>query len=66
MLSLPIETDDDGYLDRRCPWGECNLDFKILSDDWSNFVSNEVAYCPFCRHEAEASDFITPEQLEYA
>jgi len=29
-IPISIEIDDDGYLDRRCPWNECQFDFKVL------------------------------------
>jgi hypothetical protein len=65
QISITIELDDDGYWDRHCPWEECGFFFKILYEDWKDKVSNEAAYCPFCRHQAEASDFHTEEQAEY-
>ena len=64
-LSLPIELDNDGFLDRQCPWSECGRTFKVLDEDWNTKLSPAVAYCPFCGHEAEPSEFNTPEQLEY-
>jgi UDP-3-O-acyl-N-acetylglucosamine deacetylase len=42
-LSVPIELDDHGYWDRRCPSDECGFSFKIhhltsgrkSAGDWS-------------------------------
>jgi len=64
-IPISIEIDDDGYLDRKCPWNECLFDFKVLLDDWENKVPDEVAYCPFCRHQAHSTAFNRPEQDEY-
>ncbi len=65
VINLPIELDDDGYLDRQCPWSECGRAFKVMNDDWEAKVSVGCAYCPFCGHESEPSDFSTPEREEY-
>lgn len=64
-IPAQVQIDDDGYFDRVCPSAECGQPFKVLFEDWENKVSDEVAYCPFCRQEATAQDFNTPEQWEY-
>jgi len=64
QVSVPITLNDDGYLDRRCPWAECEFEFKVLFDDWSARV-DDVAHCPFCGHMSEAPNFNTPDQSEY-
>ncbi len=64
-LSVPFQIDDDGYFDRQCPWSECGFTFKVLFEDWRDKVPDEWAYCPFCRHRAEPTEFNTPEQIEY-
>ena len=43
-ISMPL--DDKGYFDRRCPHQECGVLFKVMSDDWGDHVSDDVAYCP--------------------
>jgi hypothetical protein len=65
QISVPVEVDDDGYLDRRCPSKVCQAGFKVLHDDWKHKVRDEVAYCPICRHDSQASDWTTPEQDQY-
>jgi hypothetical protein len=62
-ISIPL--DDDGNLDRLCPHPQCRHAFKVLFDDWEAKVSNEKAFCPLCRHDAEPTDFNTPELDEY-
>ena len=66
-MQIPVnfEIDDNGYLDRQCPSAECGGHFKILYEDWVAIVSDEVVYCPRCRHEEVAMEWNTPEQLEH-
>jgi hypothetical protein len=67
-VSIPMETDDDGYWDRLCPSDECEAEFKILLTDWNDKVKKnpgQTAFCPLCRHEAGWLAWNTPEQQEY-
>ena len=64
QLSIPIEVDADGYLDRECPASDCLFQFKVLAIDWKNLFKDEQVYCPFCRHEAPAKSWATTEQAE--
>ena len=64
-IPIDLELDDEGYLDRRCPSDECAAHFKVLFADWRDIVRDEAAYCPLCRHDAESSDWNTPQQAEY-
>lgn len=65
QISIDLELDDHGYLDRRCPSDECGTHFKVMFEDWRDIVRDEVVYCPLCRHDAESSEWSTPEQTEY-
>ena len=65
QIPVNFEIDDNGYLDRQCPSAECGGHFKILYEDWVVIVSDEVVYCPRCRHEEIAMEWNTPEQLEH-
>ncbi|MBA7535445.1 hypothetical protein ES705_27701 [subsurface metagenome] len=64
-ISIDRELDDNGYLDRLCPSGECGTHFKVMFEDWRDIVRDEIVYCPLCRHDAESSEWNTPEQTEY-
>lgn len=64
-VSVPLPADEDGYLDRACPSDKCKVQFKILGDDWKAKVRDEVVFCPMCRHEQEASDWLTKAQREH-
>ena len=55
-ISVPIDTDADGYLDRECPSEECELQFKILDEDWGRIDSDTEVYCPYCRHAAPTGE----------
>ncbi len=60
-----IELDDKGYIDRYCPFEDCGTRFKLMFEDWKNTVRDEVVFCPLCRHEADCTQWNTPEQSEY-
>ncbi|MFC5626231.1 hypothetical protein [Algoriphagus winogradskyi] len=63
-ISIPLETDADGYIDKECPSEECLFQFKIKSKDWTKVERNDVAFCPYCRHEDEPENWYTTEQVE--
>ncbi|TDK31088.1 hypothetical protein E2F49_11635 [Luteimonas terrae] len=66
QVSVPIESDSDGYWDRECPSPECLFQFKILYEDWKNIVRDEEVFCPSCRHAAPAKSWFTTAQVEAA
>jgi uncharacterized Zn finger protein (UPF0148 family) len=65
-ISIPIETDEKGYLDRQCPSVDCEFFFKVNEEDWANIVTDEAVWCPFCRHEAPAKQWFSKAQVEHA
>lgn len=65
QLSVPIEYDEDGYLDRECPSEECLFQFKVLGDDWAQKVRDEEVFCPSCGHTAESGSWLTQKQVEH-
>jgi len=66
QVSVPLQGDAEGYLDRECPAQECQFDFKIFGEDWTNIVRTEEVFCPFCGHTAPADQWHTQEQVEAA
>ncbi len=52
QVSISVPLDEKGYYDRECRNPECRGAFKVLFEDWRDKVSDEVVFCPFCRHEA--------------
>lgn len=65
-ISVPINADAEGYLDKECPSKECLFVFKAKEEDWKNLFKDEAVYCPMCGHNAPADSFWTTEQLEKA
>lgn len=64
-VSVPIDADDKGYLDKQCPSEGCEFMFKVHQQDWRNLFSDEAVWCPMCRHEAPADQWFTTEQAEH-
>lgn len=65
-VSVPLEADEDGYLDKECPAEACLFPFKVHQEDWKAIVRDEVVFCPSCRHSAPATSWFTTEQIEAA
>ncbi|OLP15942.1 hypothetical protein BST81_23750 [Leptolyngbya sp. 'hensonii'] len=65
QVSIQLELDDNGYLDRVCPSNECKTHFKVFFQDWRDIVRDEEVFCPLCRHDAKATEWNTPKQDEY-
>lgn len=60
--SISIVPDKNGMIDRQCPKDECHSFFKVNSEDWKNIVRDEEAFCPFCRNNSKAQDYLPTEQ----
>lgn len=65
-VSVEIETDGRGYIDKQCPNKECEFIFKVNEEDWANIFKDEAVWCPLCRHEAPSDQWFTIEQAEHA
>ncbi|NOY93998.1 MAG: hypothetical protein GXP55_22680 [Deltaproteobacteria bacterium] len=63
-LSIPIEADERGYLDKECPGTNCGYEFKVLEQDWIDLLRDEEVFCPMCGHAAPADRWWTTEQIE--
>ncbi|KPX59208.1 hypothetical protein LCH33_000041 [Pseudomonas amygdali] len=66
QVSVPIESDAEGYTDKECPAEACLFQFKIHSDDWTNIVRDEEVFCPSCKYAAPAKSWYTTAQIEAA
>lgn len=64
-IRIDLQLDEDEYLDRVCPNPECAAEFKVLFDDWSGKVRDEVVFCPICRFSAKSTDWNSAEQQKY-
>ena len=65
-VSIPVETDEKGYVDRQCPSEDCEFLFKVHADDWTNIFRDEAVWCPMCRYEAPAKQWFSTVQVEHA
>jgi hypothetical protein len=63
QLRIPMALDDDGYLDRLCPSGQCHRGFKVLWADEAKFA--QTTWCTYCGHTDEHASFFTAEQREH-
>lgn len=64
QFSIPLPTDEEGYLGRECPNEDCKGYFKIVPGTGLEGVT--ACHCPYCGHTANQRDFATPDQVEYA
>src|ERR1035437_4133024 len=65
-ISIPIETDEEGFMDKECPDAECKFQFKVHEDDWKNIFKDEAVFCPMCGKESTSDNFWTTEQMQNA
>lgn len=65
-MNIPIPTDADGRIGRECPNGECSPAYFKVKLGTGITGGQVLAFCPYCRHEAEPNDFATQEQVRYA
>lgn len=65
-VSIPIETDENGFIDKECPDEECMFVFKVNEVDWKNNFKDESVFCPMCGNESTSDTFWTTEQINNA
>lgn len=65
-ITIPVEKDEDGYVDRECPNENCLYQFKVLEEDWINNFKDEAVFCPMCRYEATSDNWWTSQQINHA
>ena len=65
-ISIPINLDEKGYIDKQCPSKKCEFIFKVNNEDWNNIVNEKNVWCPFCRHEALGNQWFTIEQVKHS
>lgn len=61
-VSIVIEKDIDGFLDKECPSEKCMFQFKVLADDWHKNINQDKVFCPMCRQEDSKQKWHTTEQ----
>lgn len=64
-MSIPLPKDADGRIARACPSSECSPAYFKVKGGTGITNGQALAFCPYCRSEAEPGDFITKSQIEY-
>lgn len=59
---IPLTADGNGMIDRQCPKDSCALLFKVNFDDWKNIIRDDECFCPACRNNSQASDYMPVSQ----
>ena len=65
-MQVPIPEDADGRIARECPQADCSPGYFKVKFGTGVTGDQETAYCPYCRHAGDPSDFATEEQMRYA
>jgi len=65
-ISIHVDADEKGYIDKECPSNECLFEFKVNEEDWKNLFNDESVFCPKCRHEAKSDSWWTTDQINNA
>lgn len=65
-MSIDVPKDVDGRIARECPQRGCSPGYFKVKAGTGVAEEQEHAYCPYCRHKAEPSNFTTHEQVRYA
>jgi hypothetical protein len=65
-MTVPLPTDAEGRLGRECPSDACSPGYFKVKGGTGIVGGQTVVYCPYCRGEAEPSDYTTKAQIEYA
>lgn len=66
QMSITIPKDEDGRVARKCPNDLCSPAYFKITLGTGITGGQDFAYCPYCKHKAEPSDFTTQEQIRYA
>jgi len=46
-ISVSIESDEKGYIDKQCHSEKCEFLFKVNEEDWTNIFKDEACFLPF-------------------
>ena len=65
-VSIPIDVDSKGYIDKQCPSESCEFKFKVNQEDWKSICKDEAIWCPLCGHEAPSNQWFTKEQVDHS
>ena len=62
-FTIQLPTDGNGLVGRQCTKNDCNKYFKVKPG--TGLSKPTQAFCPYCGHADDPSDFLTHEQKEY-
>src|SRR3990172_13357474 len=65
-MRIPIPEDIDGRIARECPQTDCSPGYFKVRLGTGITAGQKTAYCTYCRHGVEPSEFRTKEQVRYA
>lgn len=66
QFNISVPTGDDGLVGRECPNSVCSpAYFRVKLGTGITGEGYQKAFCPYCRAEAEPSEFTTKAQIEY-
>jgi predicted nucleic acid-binding Zn-ribbon protein len=65
-MSIELPVDEDGLIGRECPTPDCSPAYYKIKLGTGIIEHQVEAFCPYCRHAADPSDFHTRAQIEYA
>ncbi len=65
-MSVSLPVDSDGLLGRECPDVTCSPGYFKIKPGTGFTETQPTAHCPYCRREADPSEFHTREQVRYA
>lgn len=66
QVSVPIDCDENRYVDKECPATNCEFQFKVKDDDWTKICRDDAVWCPMCGHSAPAKSWFTKAQVAHA
>lgn len=65
-MSIHLYPDEQGMIARACTDGQCSPGYFKVKPGTGITQGQKVAYCPYCRIEAEPDAFSTKAQRDYA
>lgn len=65
QFNIPVPLDEDGRIGRECPKLECSPGYFKVKNGTGITGNHSIAFCPYCRHGAEPSNFGTKDQARY-
>lgn len=65
-MSISLPPDQHGMVGRECSREGCSPAYFKVKPGTGITGEQEIAYCPYCRHEGHPSDFPTKAQQDYA